>query len=309
MARALSKISADWWDYTTLDEGLLRDAAKLTEKDILQLARPGFKIAFYETLEEFYAAEAMEYITAWRQSTANNPAGICGPIGPTEQLPIVARMVNDLNLNLKEAVFWGMDEWFVDGKEMPVSNPLSFKRADMELCFNRIRKELRPRPENLHFPSRDVKAYSATYNQARCLVMQGGQGEVKHWAFNDPPKRAGKYKAHPPTPAEFRKLGTRMVDLHPMTIIQNARTSGGGQVFLVPRQALTVGPLETWKADKVSIWHPGHHDNKFGIRLTALMISKRLPDSAVTMSLLADHPNVQFNFYRPAIGSCSTEMH
>ncbi len=309
MARALSKISADWWDYTTLDERLLRDAAKLTEKDILQLERPGFKVAFYDTLEEFYAAEAMEYITAWRQSTADNPAGICGPIGPTEQLPIVARMVNALNMNLKEAVFWGMDEWFEGGQEMPITNPLSFKRADMELCFNRIRKELRPRPENLHFPARDVKAYSETYNQARCLVMQGGQGEVKHWAFNDPPKRAGKYKAHPPSPAEFRKLATRVVDLHPMTIIQNARTSGGGQVFLVPRQALSVGPLETWKAEKVSIWHPGQHDNKFGMRLTTLMISKRVPDAAVPMSLLADHPNVQFNFYRPAIGSCATEMH
>ncbi len=309
MARALSKISADWWDYTTLDERLLRDAAKLSEKDILQLARPGFKIVFYDTLEEFYAAEAMEYISAWRYSTADNPTGICGPIGPTEQLPIVARIVNDLNLNLKEAVFWGMDEWFEDGKEMPVTNALSFKRADMELCFNRIRKELRPRPENLHFPARDVKAYSASYNQARCLVMQGGQGEVKHWAFNDPPRRTGKYKAHPPSPAEYRQLATRVVDLHPMTIIQNARTSGGGQVFLVPRQALSVGPQETWKAQKVSIWHPGVHDNKFGMRLTALMISKRLPDAAVPMSLLADHPNVQFNFYRPAIGSCTTEMH
>jgi len=27
------------------------------------------------------------------------------------------------------------------------------------------------------------------------------------------------------------------------------------------------------------------------------------------MSLLADHPNVQFNFYRPAIGTCEIEMH
>jgi glucosamine-6-phosphate deaminase len=27
------------------------------------------------------------------------------------------------------------------------------------------------------------------------------------------------------------------------------------------------------------------------------------------MSLLADHPNVQFNFYRPAIGTCAAEMH
>lgn len=309
MSRPISKISPAWWDYTTLDEKILRDAARLTEKDIRQLARPGFKIVMYDTLEEFYLAEALEYINTWKKSTADNPAGICGPIGPTEQLPLVARIVNDLNLNVKEAVFWGMDEWYLGKKETPVSHPLSFKRADLELCFDRIRKELRPRPENLHFPTANVKAYSDTYNHARCLIMQGGQGEVKHWAFNDPPQRKGKYTNNPPAPAEYRKLATRVVDLHPMTVIQNARTSGEGQVFLVPRQALSVGPLETWKAEKVSIWHPGHHDNKFGIRLTTLMISKRIPDAAVPMSLLADHNNVQFNFYRPAIGTCTTEMH
>jgi glucosamine-6-phosphate deaminase len=27
------------------------------------------------------------------------------------------------------------------------------------------------------------------------------------------------------------------------------------------------------------------------------------------MSLLADHPNVQFNYFRGGIGSCAVEMH
>jgi len=48
-----------------------------------------------------------------------------------------------------------------------------------------------------------------------------------------------------------------------MTIIQNARTSGGGVVTNIPAKAFTVGPVETWKSDKVSIWHPGWHDNRF----------------------------------------------
>jgi glucosamine-6-phosphate deaminase len=39
------------------------------------------------------------------------------------------------------------------------------------------------------------------------------------------------------------------------------------------------------------------------------MISKRYTDSAVPMSLLADHPNVQFNFFRGGLGSCQVEMH
>lgn len=307
--RPLSKVAPDWWDYTTLDRAILDDAARLSADDLPNLAREGFAIRFYDTLEDFYLAEALEYITSWQQATEDRPAGICGPIGPTEQLPLVARLVNELNLNLRHCHFWGMDEWAIDGQEVSEDFPLSFARADRELCFDRIRPELRMPESQLHFPGVDATAYTRSYDQARCVVMQGGQGEVKHWAFNDPPRRAGAYVDAPPSPAEYRQLGTRLVELHPMTLIQNARTSGGGVVSNIPTQAVTVGPLETWKAEKVSIWHAGCHDNPFGLRLTTLMISQRLPDAAVPMSLLADHPNVQFNFYRGGIGSCAAEMH
>lgn len=309
MARAISKVAPGWWDYTTLDEELLRDAARLQPEDLLQLSRPGFQVVFYDTLEDFYLAEALEYVHAWQQSTPDNPAGICGPIGPTEQLPLVARIVNELNISLKDAHFWGMDEWVEDGKPVPITHPLSFAKADLDLCFNRIRPELRMPAQHLHFPTGDLEAYSRSYDAVRCLVMQGGQGEVKHWAFNDPLPRTGAYADAPPTPAEYRKLTTRVVDLHPMTIIQNARTSGGGNISMVPMTAATVGPVETWKAEKVSIWQAGCHDNPFGMRLTALMIAKGLPDSAVPMSLLADHPNVQFNYYRFGMGKVEAEMH
>jgi glucosamine-6-phosphate deaminase len=309
MTRPISKVAPGWWDYTTLDPEILNDAAKLDEKDLLQLARPGFKVSFYDTLEEFYLAEALEYIEAWQQATPDRPAGICGPIGPTEQLPLVARIVNSLGLKLHDAHFWGMDEWVENGQPVPITHPLSFARADLELCFNRIDPALRMPDSHLHFPTGDLDAYSQSYDQVRCVVMQGGQGEVKHWAFNDPPKREGPYKDNPPSPEEYRKLRTRVVDLHPMTVIQNARTSGGGNVSMVPTQAASVGPVETWKAEKVSIWQAGMHDNPFGMRLTTLMIAKRIPDSAVPMSLLADHPNVHFHFYRKGIGKVEAEMH
>lgn len=307
--RPLSKISPAWWDYTTLDREILDDAARLSADDLLALSRPGFTVKFYDTIEDFYLAEALEYISTWKQATAERPAGICGPIGPTEQLPLVARLVNELDLDLRHAHFWGMDEWVIDGREAPESFALSFARADRELCFDRIRPELRMPSQNIHFPKADAREYTASYRSARCVIMQGGQGEVKHWAFNDPPKREGAYADHPPSPEEYRRLATRVVDLHPMTIIQNARTSGGGVVTNVPTQAVSVGPVETWQAEKVSIWHAGCHDNPFGMRLTTLMISKRLPDAAVPMSLLADHPSVQFNFFRGGLGSCVAEMH
>lgn len=302
-------LARDWWDFTTLDDQILDDAARLTPDDMLQLSRDGFRVVFYDTLEDFYLAEALEYINAWKQATAGSPAGICGPIGPTEQLPLVARIVNELKLDLTNAHFWGMDEWYVDGKEVDPDHPLSFEKADRELCFNRIDPSLRMPESNMHFPKADLSEYVNSWDQIRCVVMQGGQGDTKHWAFNDPVKREGKFEDAPPSPEEFRKLSARVVDLHPVTCMQNARTSAGGVVTGVPMQAITVGPVQTWKAEKVSIWQAGTHDNPFGQRLTAFMISKRLTDSSVPMSLLADHPNVQFNYYRGGIGVCETEMH
>lgn len=310
MPRKLSSIAPGWWDYSTLDQEIIHDAAALTPAQMAKLSRPGFKVVMYDTLVEFYLAEALEYISAWRQATADNPVGICGPIGPTEQLPLVARLVNDLNLDVRAGHFWGMDEWFLNGREAPVTHPLSFEKADRELCFSRMRRALVMPDSHLHFPKGNTAAYRKSWESGvRCAVMQGGQGDVKHWAFNDPPRRQGKYKDHPPSPAEYRQLATRVVDLHPLTIAQNARTSGGGNISLVPTQAISVGPAETWRAEKVSIWHAGHHDNPFGQRLTTLMIAKKIPDAAVPMSLLADHPNVQFNFYRPGIGVCDVAMH
>ncbi len=310
MPRKLSSIAPDWWDYTTLDSEIIRDAASLTPEKMVKLSRPGFKVVMYDTLEDFYLAEALEYILAWMISTPDNPVGICGPIGPTEQLPLVARIVNDLGLVVHSGHFWGMDEWFINGTEAPATHPLSFEKADREMCFKRIRKDLVMPDANLHFPKADTRAYRASWDAGvRCMVMQGGQGDVKHWAFNDPPRRKGKYKDAPPSPAEYRKLATRVVDLHPLTVAQNARTSGGGNISLVPTQAISVGPAETWKAEKVSIWQAGTHDNPFGQRLTTLMIAKNIPDASVPMSLLADHPNVQFNFLRKGLGSCDVEMH
>jgi glucosamine-6-phosphate deaminase len=283
---------------------------KLTPESMLKLSREGFKVVFYDTLEDFYLAEALEYITAWKQSSAGNPVGICGPIGPTEQLPLVARLINELQLNLSNAHFWGMDEWYKDGKELDETHPLSFEKADRDLCFNRIDRKLRMPEANLHFPKADLSKYLQSWNSGiRCAVMQGGQGDTKHWAFNDPFRREGKYKDAPPTPEEFRKLTARVVYLHPVTCMQNARTSAGGVVTDIPVQALTVGPVQTWMAEKVSIWQAGAHDNAFGQRLTAFMISKKIMDSSVPMSMLADHPNVQFNYYRGGIGVCETEMH
>src|SRR5437667_12774946 len=140
--RKRSSIAPEWWDYTTLDDEIIQAAAGLTPEKMLRLSRPGFKVLFHDSLEEFYLAEALEYINAWKQSTEDNPVGICGPIGPTEQLPLVARLVNDFGISIRSAHVWCMDEWLIGEHGAPLTHPLCFERADREVCFNRIRADL-----------------------------------------------------------------------------------------------------------------------------------------------------------------------
>ena len=64
MARKRSILAPEWWDYTTLDGDVLDAAARMDPEDMLSMSRPGFKVHFYETLEEFYLAEALEYVDA-----------------------------------------------------------------------------------------------------------------------------------------------------------------------------------------------------------------------------------------------------
>jgi len=83
---------------------MLRDASQLSEKDLLDLSRPGFKVVFYDTLNHSHD-EALEYVSAWKRATSHD-SSICGPIGPTEQLPLVAELVNSLDLSLRNCHFW-----------------------------------------------------------------------------------------------------------------------------------------------------------------------------------------------------------
>lgn len=175
--RAISQVAPAWWDYTTLDREILDEAARLTVKDIAELARPGFEVRFYDTPQEFYCAEALEYIQAWQRATPDNPVGVCGPIGPTEQLPLVVQMVNALGLKLHDAHFWGMDEWVVDGQAVDEHFPLGFRKADMDLCFNHIDPALVMPEENLHFPTLDTSAFEQTWEQVTCALMKGGRGK------------------------------------------------------------------------------------------------------------------------------------
>jgi glucosamine-6-phosphate deaminase len=51
MPRPLSKVAPQWWDYTTPDEDLLKDAAQLSINDMMQLSGDGFTVTMHDTIQ------------------------------------------------------------------------------------------------------------------------------------------------------------------------------------------------------------------------------------------------------------------
>ena len=79
--------------------------------DLKGLARDGFQIKFYDTLEEFYLAEALEYIDAWRQATDDFDcySNSCN-IFFVNQCSRIANASTFINLNCHGSEVHGMQE-------------------------------------------------------------------------------------------------------------------------------------------------------------------------------------------------------
>jgi len=178
------------------------------------------------------------------------------PVGPMPQYEIAARMINAERLSLRHVHTFNMDEYAdQDGETAPVSWPGSFQRAMFAGFFDLIDPELRPPTEQIHFPTRAALGdYSARIEAlGGADVCYGGIGWSGHIAFWEPQLGAefdGDLEA-------WRAAGARLVELHPMTVMQNALHSFGSDWSWVPPKANTIGPREVLGARHRSFWLDG----------------------------------------------------
>jgi glucosamine-6-phosphate deaminase len=125
----------------------------------------------------------------------------------------------------------------------------------IESFFAEIDPELRPREENIHFPTREkVGDYSKLIEElGGADVCYGGIGWGGHIAFWEP-QLGDEFGDDLDA---YVQAGARLVELHPMTIMQNALHSFGGDWSWVPPKANTIGPREIMGARHRSFWLDG----------------------------------------------------
>jgi len=229
----------------------------ITRDEITRHPNPEFRIRVIDDRAQFYFDFALDIVTRIREArdAGRQFVGIF-PVGPMPQYEFAAKLINALNLGMHHVHTFNMDEYAdEEGNTAPIDWPGSFRRAMWESFFGRIRPELRPPAHQIHFPTREaLKDYGKQLEDlGGADVCYGGIGWCGHIAF---------WEAH--LGDEFgddldayKAAGPRCVELHPMTIMQNALHSFGGDWSWVPPKANTIGPAQILGARHRSFWLDG----------------------------------------------------
>lgn len=240
------------------DKAVCERVRAIKKEDLTKHPNPDFKVRIIEEPDRFYLEFALDIVRRIKESLeAGRKLVVIFPVGPMPQYPIAARIINEMRLSCKHVHSFNMDEYAdQDGNTAPISWEGSFQRAMMENFWGLIDEDLRPPMSQIHFPTSDVlKDYGKMIEDlGGADVCYGGIGWCGHIAF---------WEAHlgyefGDDLESYKKAGPRIVELHPMTIMQNALHSFSGDWSWVPPKAATIGPAQILGAKERSFWLDGY---------------------------------------------------
>ena len=221
------------------------------------------------------------------------------PVGPVDQFPILARMLNEQKISCRNSVFINMDEYLTDDDQwIPAEHPLSF-RGYMERVFYRLLDPaLAPPPAHCVLPDPRCPAATGELINSRGGVDAcfGGIGINGHIAFNEPPEPGEQLSIE-----QFAALPTRVLTLSRETRSINSVTVGG-EISVIPRRAITVGMKEILASRRLRFYCNRHWQS--GVIRRALhgpltpacpaSFFRTHPDASVTIAdYVAAPPNIQ----------------
>jgi glucosamine-6-phosphate deaminase len=257
------------------DEEACTRVRTIRRADITKHPRPDFRIEVIEDRTQFYSRFAIDIVE--RIQKAGREGRKCVlilPVGPVPQYAIAAEMINRLGVSCRHLVTFNMDEYANEhGETAPADWPGSFATSMRQSFFARIRADLRPPDANIHFPThRNIDTYwRQIEDEGGADCCYGGIGWCGHIAF---------WESHLGLEfgndlAAYKNAHGRIVELNPMTIMQNALHTFSSDWSWVPPRAASIGPREILGARDRSFWldgecgGPGMSWQRFIARLVA----------------------------------------
>ena len=173
----------------------------------------------------------------------------------------VAYLINTFRVSCRNLVVFTMDEWAdQDGNIAPLNYAPGFGNAFFRFFYNEIDPELRPKLENIHYPTNEnIAVYSKMLqDEGEADITYSGCGWSGHSAFVDPVPQFGCVNGEVPSVEEWLQMGARVADLHLMTLAQNSlHASFGmcGDIAFTPPRCATVGPRDLVNCKKILELH------------------------------------------------------
>jgi glucosamine-6-phosphate deaminase len=230
---------------------------QITRNELTAHANPDFRIRVVDDPGAFYRAFADDLVDRIRRARDDGTTFVAIlPVGPMPQYELAARKINEERLSLEHVHTFNMDEYAnEEGVTAPLSWPGSFQRAMRERFFALVDPELRPPEDQIHFPTTEAlpdysERIEALGGADACYGGIGWCGHIAFWEAHLGAEFEGDLDA-------YTRAGARLVELHPMTIMQNALHSFGGDWSWVPPRANTIGPREILGARHRSFWLDG----------------------------------------------------
>ncbi|MBI3962323.1 MAG: hypothetical protein HY335_06205 [Deinococcus sp.] len=290
------------------DRAVCERVRAITREDIAKHPNRDLKIRVIEDPAQFYLEFALDIVGRLQASLeAGRTLVAIFPVGPMPQYEYAAKLINKLGISCKHLNSFNMDEYAdQDGNTAPPDWPGSFQRAMLERFFGKIDPKLRPPRSQIHFPTtKALKSYAQRIEDlGGSDVCYGGIGWCGHIAF---------WEAH--LGFEFgndleayKKAGPRCVELHPMTIMQNALHSFGGDWSWVPPKANTIGPAQILRARDRSFWLDGYLGGGVSWqRFIARLVAHGPVNTLVPGSILQTAPGT-YTIWGPVAGDVEIHM-
>lgn len=214
---------------TFRDAAACERARQFPRSRIAEHPNPDFHIAVIDDPAAFYESFARDLVGRIRDSRdAGRSLVTILPVGPVPQFRLAAGTLNKERISLSHVTTFNMDEYAdEDAVTAPISWEGSFQREMWKSLSPLLDEDLRPPAVQIHFPTSDViGSYSTMIEDlGGADVVYGGIGwGGGHIAFWEP-HLAFEFECDP---AAYRRAGARTVELHPMTVRQNALHSFGG---------------------------------------------------------------------------------
>ena len=254
----------------------------------MQTTVNGIKFRTVETEWDVYFDMALRML---EEVMKNNAAGkktvMIVPVGPTQQYPIFARLVNQLSVSLKNVWFFNMDEYMnTPSTTIPNDDKMSFHKRMNDEFYSRVREDL-VMPENQRLfpqPGKEKEYDEKIEELGGVDLCLGGLGINGHLAFNEAAE-----EDDPITAEEFASLGTRVLPITRETRTINAYGYQRGDLRGMPEWCITVGMKQILASRRIYIalnrpWQHGIVKHVLFDKIQA----------AVPASLLRTHASVEF---------------